>query len=94
VQVGRRIGMVFQKPTPFLFFCSTMSIEDNVPAGLTLNGVNISRADAIQVIERSRARRRLGEVKDRVRRPVASLSADSSRVSASRARSRFSPRCY
>jgi len=35
VQVRRRIGMVFQKPTPF----PTMSIEDNVAAGLKLNGV-------------------------------------------------------
>jgi phosphate transport system ATP-binding protein len=33
VQVRRRIGMVFQKPTPF----PTMSIEDNVAAGLKLN---------------------------------------------------------
>src|SRR5271169_6261583 len=40
VQVRRRIGMVFQKPTPF----PTMSIEDNVAAGLTLNGVEVSRA--------------------------------------------------
>ena len=41
VQVRRRIGMVFQKPTPF----PTMSIEDNVAAGLTLNGVEISRSE-------------------------------------------------
>ena len=44
VQVRRRIGMVFQKPTPF----PTMSIEDNVAAGLTLNGVEISRAERDQ----------------------------------------------
>src|SRR6267154_6462273 len=49
VQVRRRIGMVFQKPTPF----PTMSIEDNVAAGLTLNGVNMSRAERDSIIERS-----------------------------------------
>src|SRR2546422_3193070 len=37
VQVRRRIGMVFQKATPF----PTMSIEDNVAAGLKLNGVGL-----------------------------------------------------
>src|SRR3989441_6275515 len=35
VQIRRRIGMVFQKPNPF----PTMSIYDNVAAGLKLNGV-------------------------------------------------------
>src|SRR6202140_4816085 len=71
VQVRRRIGMVFQKPTPF----PTMSIEDNVAAGLTLNGVNISRAERDQVIERSLRQAALWEeVKDRLRRPGASLS--------------------
>src|ERR1700676_5229681 len=71
VQVRRRIGMVFQKPTPF----PTMSIEDNVAAGLTLNGVNMSRAERDQVIERSLRQAALWEeVKDRLRRPGGSLS--------------------
>ena len=35
VQIRRRIGMVFQKPNPF----PTMSIYDNVAAGLKLNGL-------------------------------------------------------
>ncbi len=35
VNIRRRIGMVFQKPNPF----PTMSIYDNVVAGLRLNGV-------------------------------------------------------
>src|SRR3954451_20500807 len=35
VDIRRRIGMVFQKPNPF----PTMSIYDNVAAGLKLNGV-------------------------------------------------------
>ena len=71
VQVRRRIGMVFQKPTPF----PTMSIEDNVAAGLTLNGVEVSRAERDQVIERSLRQAALWEeVKDRLRRPGGSLS--------------------
>jgi len=36
VDIRRRIGMVFQKPNPF----PTMSIRDNVVAGLKLGGVN------------------------------------------------------
>ena len=39
VDVRRRIGMVFQKPNPF----PTMSIYDNVAAGLRLNGYNKRR---------------------------------------------------
>ena len=35
VDIRRRIGMVFQKPNPF----PTMSIRDNVAAGLTLSGI-------------------------------------------------------
>jgi phosphate transport system ATP-binding protein len=71
VQVRRRIGMVFQKPTPF----PTMSIEDNVAAGLTLNGVRLSRADRDRIVERSLRQAALWEeVKDRLRRPGASLS--------------------
>src|ERR1700720_2541379 len=46
---GRRIGMVFQKPTPF----PTMSIEDNVAAGLKLNGITQSRADRDRLVEQS-----------------------------------------
>jgi phosphate transport system ATP-binding protein len=71
VQVRRRIGMVFQKPTPF----PTMSIEDNVAAGLTLNGVKISTAERDSVVERSLRQAALWEeVKDRLRRPGSSLS--------------------
>ena len=71
VQVRRRIGMVFQKPTPF----PTMSIEDNVAAGLTLNGVRMSRAERDRVIEKSLRQAALwDEVKDRLRAAGASLS--------------------
>ena len=60
VEVRRRIGMVFQKPNPF----PTMSIYDNVAAGLRLNGVrNRQRLD--DVVERSLTQAALwGEVKD------------------------------
>ena len=47
VQVRRRVGMVFQKPNPF----PTMSIYDNVAAGLRLNGVRKSR-EVDAVVER------------------------------------------
>jgi phosphate transport system ATP-binding protein len=71
VQVRRRIGMVFQKPTPF----PTMSIEDNVAAGLKLNGVSFSRSEKDQVVERCLKQAALWEeVKDRLRAPGGSLS--------------------
>jgi len=71
VQVRRRIGMVFQKPTPF----PTMSVEDNVAAGLKLNGVNFSRAEKDRVVERCLKQAALWEeVTDRLRAPGGSLS--------------------
>jgi phosphate transport system ATP-binding protein len=71
VQVRRRIGMVFQKPTPF----PTMSIEDNVAAGLRLNGIALSRADRDRLVERSLRQAALwDEVKDHLKRPGAGLS--------------------
>ncbi|MGH7813879.1 MAG: phosphate ABC transporter ATP-binding protein PstB [Candidatus Binataceae bacterium] len=71
VQVRRRIGMVFQKATPF----PSMSIEDNVAAGLTLNGVKATRAERGEIVERSLRRAALWEeVKDRLRFPGGGLS--------------------
>jgi phosphate transport system ATP-binding protein len=71
VQVRRRIGMVFQKATPF----PTMSIEDNVAAGLKLNGVGLSRAERDRIVERSLRQAALwDEVKDHLNRPGISLS--------------------
>jgi phosphate transport system ATP-binding protein len=71
VMVRRRIGMVFQKPTPF----PTMSIEDNVAAGLKLNGVALRRSERDRIVERSLRQAALwDEVKERLRRPGASLS--------------------
>jgi len=47
VQIRRRIGMVFQKANPF----PTMSIYDNVAAGLTLNGFH-DRKRLDEIVER------------------------------------------
>src|SRR6266508_2712557 len=60
VDVRRRIGMVFQKPNPF----PTMSIYDNVAAGLRLNGYS-KRREIEQVVEHSlRVSALWDEVKD------------------------------
>lgn len=48
VSIRRRIGMVFQKPNPF----PTMSIYDNVAAGLKLNGFH-KRRELDEIVERS-----------------------------------------
>ena len=48
VQIRRRIGMVFQKANPF----PTMSIYDNVAAGLKLNGFH-DRQRLDEIVERS-----------------------------------------
>src|ERR1043165_1485862 len=48
VSIRRRIGMVFQKPNPF----PTMSIYDNVAAGLKLNGFR-DRRRLDEIVERS-----------------------------------------
>ncbi len=70
VGVRRMVGMVFQRPNPF----PTMSIYDNVAAGLRLNGVRRkSRLD--EVVESSLRRANLWEeVRDRLGRPGAGLS--------------------
>ncbi len=70
VNVRRTIGMVFQKPNPF----PTMSIYDNVIAGLKLAG-RTRRAHTDEVAEKSlRGANLWEEVKDRLNRPGASLS--------------------
>jgi phosphate transport system ATP-binding protein len=71
VLVRRRIGMVFQKPTPF----PTMSIEENVSAGLKLNGWRQNQSQMDIVVERSLRQAALwDEVKDKLRAPGISLS--------------------
>jgi phosphate transport system ATP-binding protein len=68
--VRRTIGMVFQRPNPF----PTMSIRDNVTAGLRMNGVR-KRGDTDGVLERSlRGAGLWDEVKDRLNKSGASLS--------------------
>ncbi len=70
VQLRRRVGMVFQKPNPF----PTMSIYDNVVAGLRFNGVR-KRARLDEAVEQSLQRSALwDEVKDRLKNPAVSLS--------------------
>ena len=67
----RRIGMVFQKPNPF----PTMSIAENVVAGLKLNGTKVARDARAHLIEHSLLRAGLWlEVKDRLDTPGGSLS--------------------
>ncbi|MGH7406995.1 MAG: phosphate ABC transporter ATP-binding protein PstB [Candidatus Methylomirabilales bacterium] len=70
VQVRRRIGMVFQKPNPF----PTMSVFDNVAAGLRLGGVR-NRAALQEAVERALRQAALwDEVKDDLGKSGASLS--------------------
>jgi phosphate transport system ATP-binding protein len=71
VDVRRTIGMVFQRPNPF----PTMSIYDNVVAGLKLQGGRMKKADLDTVVEKSlRGANLWEEVKDRLPKPGASLS--------------------
>ncbi|WP_018653704.1 phosphate ABC transporter ATP-binding protein PstB [Actinomadura flavalba] len=70
VAVRRTVGMVFQRPNPF----PTMSIYDNVAAGLKLNGVR-GKGKLDDVVEESlRGANLWNEVKDRLGRPGAGLS--------------------
>jgi len=69
VRLRRRVGMVFQKPNPF----PTMSIRDNVLAGLRLNGIRVN--DAESRVERALHQVALwDEVKDGLDRAGTSLS--------------------
>jgi phosphate transport system ATP-binding protein len=68
--VRRTIGMVFQRPNPF----PTMSIHDNVAAGLRLNGVRKKGAIDDSVERSLRLAGLWDEVKQRLSRPGASLS--------------------
>ncbi|WP_310962263.1 phosphate ABC transporter ATP-binding protein PstB [Nocardioides terrisoli] len=71
VEVRRQIGMVFQRPNPF----PTMSIYDNVLAGMKLNNRRIPRSEADDVVERSlRGANLWEEVKDRLNKPGKDLS--------------------
>ncbi len=70
VTIRRRVGMVFQRPAPF----PTMSIYDNVAAGLRLAGVR-DRRRLDEAVERSLRQAALwDEVKDALGKPGTSLS--------------------
>jgi phosphate transport system ATP-binding protein len=71
VEVRRLVGMVFQAPNPF----PTMSIYENVAAGLTLNRKGISKSEKDEIVERSlRGAHLWEEVKDRLDQQGSSLS--------------------
>jgi phosphate transport system ATP-binding protein len=71
VDVRRTIGMVFQRPNPF----PTMSIYDNVVAGLKLQNGRMKRSELDPIVERSlRAANLWEEVKNRLSKPGAGLS--------------------
>ncbi|MEQ1692865.1 MAG: phosphate ABC transporter ATP-binding protein PstB [Gemmatimonas sp.] len=70
IKLRRRIGMVFQKPTPFPF----MSIAANVASGLVLDRT-LSKSRIAEVVERSLQRAALwNEVKDRLHTSAMGLS--------------------
>ena len=70
MQLRRRIGMVFQRPTPF----PTMSVYDNVAAGLRVHA-RVPRGELDAVVERSLRQAALwDEVKDRLRASAMALS--------------------
>jgi phosphate transport system ATP-binding protein len=67
----RHIGMVFQKPNPF----PTMSIYDNVLAGLKLTGTRKDQGQKDEIVESCLAKAGLwNEVNSRLRQPGGALS--------------------
>ncbi|MEJ7824398.1 MAG: phosphate ABC transporter ATP-binding protein PstB [Solirubrobacteraceae bacterium] len=71
VAVRRQVGMVFQSPNPF----PTMSIYENVAAGLLLNSKKMKKAALNEIVERAlRGANLWEEVKDRLDRPGGGLS--------------------
>ena len=70
VQIRRRVGMVFQKPNPF----PTMSIYDNVAAGLKLTGTKKGQNLDDTVKKCLQQATLWDEVKDDLRKPGTSIS--------------------
>lgn len=71
VLVRRQVGMVFQRPNPF----PTMSIRENVLAGVRLNNRKLSKSDADELVEKSlRGANLWREVRDRLDKPGSGLS--------------------
>ncbi len=69
-EVRRKIGMVFASPNPF----PTMTVFDNVAAGLYLQGIK-QRSEVADHVERTLRMASLwDEVKDRLQRPALALS--------------------
>ena len=83
--------MVFQRPNPF----PTMSIYENVLAGIRLNAKRLTKAEADEIVEKSlRGANLWTEVKDRLEQARhAACPAASSSGCASPGRSRSSRRC-
>src|SRR5262249_50052729 len=70
VQLRARVGMVFQKPTPF-----PKSIYDNIAYGLRIHGLAVGKAELDVVVQTSLERAGLwNEVKDRLKQPGTGLS--------------------
>ena len=71
VIIRRKIGMVFQRPNPF----PTMSIAENVLAGIRLNSKRLSKSAADDIVEKSlRGANLWDEVKNRLDQPGSGLS--------------------
>jgi len=70
VAVRRTVGMVFQRPNPF----PTMTIFDNVAAGMRLNGERNKKVLTERVEHSLRGANLWNEVKDRLNKPGAGLS--------------------
>jgi phosphate transport system ATP-binding protein len=71
VVIRRKIGMVFQRPNPF----PTMSIAENVLAGMRLNAKRLARSAADDIVEKSlRGANLWDEVKNRLDQPGSGLS--------------------
>ena len=71
VAVRRQVGMVFQRPTPF----PTMSVRDNVAAGLAVAERRPNRRETDAIVERALKRAALwDEVSDRLKQSATSLS--------------------
>ncbi|MFT4147257.1 MAG: phosphate ABC transporter ATP-binding protein PstB [Micrococcaceae bacterium] len=71
VDVRRQVGMVFQRPNPF----PTMSIKENVLAGVKLNKIPLSQTEQDELVEKSLKGANLwNEVKDRLDKPGMGLS--------------------
>jgi phosphate transport system ATP-binding protein len=71
VLVRRQVGMVFQRPNPF----PTMSIKENVLAGVKLNNRRMAKSDQEALVEKSlRGANLWNEVKDRLDKPGSGLS--------------------